>query len=230
MNDHAATGHRVDLLQGEALLLLDRAVYVPAHQALLLSDVHLGKAETFQMAGIPVAQQVNKETLDRLRSHCDQFQPQHIFILGDLFHSRQGLVKDVEKAWSTFLTNTQANVTLIVGNHDRAALGPVFDMEYSTTPISLGKLLLSHEPADPERVSKGHLNICGHIHPVVQLKSAIDSLRLPCFYHEHQPQRLTLPSFGSFTGGYEISIGKGRTAYIVIEGCLMVLDSPPTDS
>ncbi|NEP63242.1 MAG: ligase-associated DNA damage response endonuclease PdeM [Symploca sp. SIO2G7] len=219
-------GHPVDLLQGEALVFYDRALYVPKHQALLLSDVHLGKAETFQMAGIPVAQQVNGETLERLRSHCSQVQPQQIYILGDLFHSRQGMVSEVNAAWSSFLEDTDATVTLIVGNHDRAALGTVFDMGYSTNPISLGKLLLSHEPVSSEKLSKGYLNICGHVHPVVQLKSAVDSLRLPCFYHEHRSQRLTLPSFGSFTGGYEVAIGEGRTAYLTIEGCLMVLDSP----
>ncbi|MGD1856758.1 MAG: ligase-associated DNA damage response endonuclease PdeM [Leptolyngbyaceae cyanobacterium] len=222
-----STTHRVDLLQGEELLLLDRAAYVPAYSALLLSDVHLGKAETFQMAGIPVAQQVNEETLARLRSHCAQVQPQQIFVLGDLFHSRQGMVSEVEAAWSKFLEDADARVTLIVGNHDRAALGPVFDMDYSTDPIPLGKLLLSHEPETID--TQGHLNICGHIHPVVQLKSAIDSLRLPCFYHEHPSQRLTLPSFGSFTGGHEVFVGKGKTAYITLEGCLMVLDSPPEE-
>lgn len=222
-----AAGHRVDLLQGEPLVLLEQAVYVPGHQALLLSDVHLGKAETFQMAGIPVAQQVNGETLEKLRSHCQQVQPQQIFILGDLFHSRQGMVAEVEAAWSEFLKQTEAQVTLIVGNHDRAALGPVFDMYYSTTPISLGKLLLSHEPISQETLTNDHLNICGHVHPVVRLQSATDSLRLPCFYHEYLLQRLTLPSFGAFTGGYEVAIGKGRTAYIVIEGCLMVMDISP---
>ncbi|MEL7509460.1 MAG: ligase-associated DNA damage response endonuclease PdeM [Cyanobacteria bacterium J06554_1] len=225
--DNMAAGHRVNLLQGEELVLLDRAAYVPAHKALLLSDVHLGKAETFQMAGIPVAQQVNGETLERLRSHCRQVQPQKIFILGDLFHSRQGLVSDVATAWSKFLADTEANVTLILGNHDRAALGPVFDMEYSTHPIPLGTLLLSHEPTHPDNLPDGHLNICGHVHPVVQLKSAIDSLRLPCFYHEHPSQRLTLPSFGSFTGGYEVTLTKGHTAYITVEGSLMVLDASP---
>lgn len=224
-----STGHRVNLLQGEELLLLDRAVYVPAHKALLLSDVHLGKAETFQMAGIPVAQQVNEESLERLRSHCAQVQPQQIFILGDLFHSRQGLVAEVETAWSKFLSDTDVKVTLIIGNHDRAALDPVFDMGYSSNPISLGQLLLSHEPASPELLPKDHLNICGHVHPVVKLQGAIDSLRFPCFYHEHGHQRLTLPSFGAFTGGHEVFIGKGRTAYITVEGCLMVLDSPPKE-
>lgn len=218
------TGHPIELLQGESLVFLDRILYVPKYQTLLLSDVHLGKAETFQLAGIPVAQQVNEETLARLRSHCHQLQPQKIFVLGDLFHSRQGLVEEVKAAWAKFLQDTDAEVTLVVGNHDRAALVPAFDMQYSSHPIPLGKLLLSHEPA-VDRLPKEHLNICGHVHPVVKLQSAIDRLRLPCFYHEYQEQRLTLPSFGSFTGGYEIAIGPGRTAYVLVEDCLMVLDS-----
>ncbi len=218
-------GQSVNILQGDALVFLDRALYVPKYQALLLSDMHLGKAETFQLAGIPVAQQVNEETLERLRALCNQVQPRQIFVLGDLFHSRQGMVAEVEAAWSKFLEDTDAITTLIVGNHDRAALAPVFNMSYSTHPIALGTLLLSHEPVNLDNLPKSHLNVCGHVHPVVQLQSAIDSLRLPCFYHEHQFQRLTLPSFGSFTGGYEVSIGKGRTAYLIVEGCLMVLDS-----
>ena len=226
MSNDMKIGHRVDLLQGEQLVLLERALYVPKYHALLLSDVHLGKAETFQMAGIPVAQQVNGETLKRLRVHCDKIHPQQIFVLGDLFHSRQGMVAEVEAAWSKFLEEMDTKVTLIVGNHDRAALRPVFNMNYSPHPIPLGKLLLSHEPVSLDYRPKDYMNICGHTHPVVQLKSTTDSLRLPCFYHEHQCQRLTLPSFGSFTGGHEVAIGKGRTAYLAVEGCLIVLDSP----
>ncbi|NEQ50343.1 MAG: ligase-associated DNA damage response endonuclease PdeM [Leptolyngbya sp. SIO3F4] len=224
--DNAAVGHPIDLPQGESLVLLDRAVYVPAYQALLLSDLHLGKAETFQMAGIPVAQQVNEETLERLRSHCHQVTPQQIFVLGDLFHSRQGMVEEVKVAWSQFLKNTGASVTLIVGNHDRSAsLERIFEMTYSLHPVSLGKLLLSHEPVGLDTLPRDHLNICGHVHPVVRLQSSIDRLRLPCFYHEHQTQQLILPSFGSFTGGYEVTLGYGYTAYLTVEGRLMVLDA-----
>ena len=223
--DNSTVGHPIKLPQGEDLVLLDRAVYVPQHQALLLSDMHLGKAETFQLAGIPVAQQVNAETLARLRSHCHTVHPKKIIILGDLFHSRQGLVPEVIAAWAQFLEDIDADVTLIVGNHDRAVKGPKFSMEYSTQPISLGKLLLSHEPATPDKyASIDDLNICGHVHPVVKLQSAVDRLRLPCFYHEQQQRRLTLPSFGSFTGGYEVAINKNATAYLNIEGHIIVLN------
>ncbi|MDV3351230.1 metallophosphoesterase [Leptothoe sp. LEGE 181152] len=82
------------------------------------------------MAGIPVAQQVNGETLKRLRSYCNKVCPEQFFVLGDLFHSRQGMVTEIEIAWSIFLEEVDAKVTLIVGNHDRIALKSVFNMNY----------------------------------------------------------------------------------------------------
>ncbi|WP_250565559.1 metallophosphoesterase [Adonisia turfae] len=82
------------------------------------------------MAGIPVAQQVNGKTLKRLRSHCNKVHPEQIFVLGDLFHSRQGMVAEIATAWSKFLEEMDAKVTLIVGNHDRIVLKSVFNMNY----------------------------------------------------------------------------------------------------
>lgn len=224
--DSPRTEHRANLLHGEELIFLDRAIYVPGQQALLLSDLHLGKAETFQLAGIPIAQQVNDETLEELRSHLAQWQPQRVFILGDLFHSRQGLVPELAAVWSQLLAEAEARFTLIVGNHDRAALGDPFDMDYSTQPVPLGQLVLSHEPVDPTTLTRDQLNICGHIHPVVELKGMVDSLRLPCFYYERPSQRLIMRAFGAFTGGYEMAMKKGVTAYIPMDGGMMALDIP----
>ncbi|MFG6100910.1 hypothetical protein U2F10_01565 [Leptothoe sp. EHU-05/26/07-4] len=40
------------------------------------------------------------------------------------------MVTEIEIAWSTFLEEVDAKVTLIVGNHDRIALKSVFNMNY----------------------------------------------------------------------------------------------------
>jgi metallophosphoesterase superfamily enzyme len=44
-----------------------------------------------------------------------------------------------------------------------------------------------------------------------------DRLRLPCFHWQPRQQRLTLPAFGEFTGGYDIALAAGETAYVVAE-------------
>jgi metallophosphoesterase superfamily enzyme len=56
-------------------LLPQKAIYVEALEALLVSDVHLGKSETFQQFGVPIPSQVNRATLQRLQALCDQYHP-----------------------------------------------------------------------------------------------------------------------------------------------------------
>lgn len=202
-------------------LLDDKALYLPDERTLLVSDVHLGKAETFQSFGIPIASQLNEENLDRLRSLIVQTQPQKLFILGDLFHSKKSLVPDVLIAWDTFLKEIAAEVCLIVGNHDRRLVSalPPMKMDCQIEAVALGPVLLSHEPEIRQRgYERARLNVCGHIHPVVRLRSRTDSLRLPCFFVEHDHRRLTLPSFGEFTGGYEVELVENTCAYIACEG------------
>jgi len=76
-------------------LLAERAIYVPALELLLVADVHLGKSETFQAAGIPVPSTVNQGTLDRLQQLCSTYQPGRLVILGDLLHSKLALTDEV---------------------------------------------------------------------------------------------------------------------------------------
>ncbi|MEL6856021.1 MAG: ligase-associated DNA damage response endonuclease PdeM [Cyanobacteria bacterium J06607_13] len=213
----ALKANEIELFGNRLQLLDDRALYLPEVDALLVSDVHLGKAETFQSMGIPIASGINEENLDRLRSLCQQTQPKRLLILGDLFHSKKSLVPDVLIGWDHFLKESAAQVSLIVGNHDRRLVSalPPMAMDCQIEAVTLGTFLLSHEP----EVAQGSaLNICGHIHPVVSLRSRTDSLRLPCFFVERDQRRLTLPSFGEFTGGYEVDLVENTCAYVACEG------------
>jgi DNA ligase-associated metallophosphoesterase len=207
-------------------LLDDRALYLPDVEALLVSDVHLGKAETFQAMGIPISTQVNAENLARLKEITLHTQPKNLFILGDLFHSRRSLVPEVLIGWDMFLKEIAARVCLIVGNHDRRLVAdlPPLAMECQVEAVMLGPFLLSHEP---EQVSAEAVNICGHIHPVVKLRSRTDSLRLPCFFVEPDQRRITLPSFGEFTGGYEVDLVGNTCAYVACEGEAIAFHARP---
>lgn len=220
----SALTNEISLFGLRLQLLEDKALYLPAEGALLVSDVHLGKAETFQSFGIPIASQINDENLDRLRSLITQTNPKKLFILGDLFHSRKSLVPEVLISWDTFLKEMSAEVCLIVGNHDRRLISalPPMKMNCQVDAVEVGPVLLSHEP---EIRHDSTLNICGHIHPVLKLRSPTDSLRLPCFFIEREQKRLTLPSFGEFTGGYEVDIRDNNYAYIVCEGEAISFDA-----
>ncbi len=211
------------MLGNKLQLLPEKAIYVEGARSLLVSDVHLGKSETFQRRGIPIPNAINQVTLNRLQMLCDNLQPDTLFILGDLFHSKFALVDEVLDRWTDFLKHVSADVTLILGNHDRgliASLGHL-PMRCSTDAVQLDNLLLSHEPSSP----KQRLNICGHVHPCIRLKTKLDNLRLPCFHLETSHNRLTLPSFGEFTGGYDVSLASGEIAYAIAEETIIPLDA-----
>ena len=207
------------MLGSQLRLLPEKAIYIEGLRSLLVSDVHLGKSETFQSWGIPIPNMINQETLDRLQTLCHTLEPETLFILGDLFHSKFALVNEVLEHWSDFLKRVKADVKLIVGNHDRGlieALKPL-SMQCFTNATQIDNLVLSHEPSPQHNC----LNICGHVHPCVRIKTKLDNLRLPCFHLEKSQNRLTLPSFGEFTGGYEISLASDAIAYVVAENAII---------
>jgi uncharacterized protein len=201
---------------GTALQLLpEKAIYIESLQMLLVSDVHLGKSET---------NQVNQDSLDRLQALCLKLQPKTLIILGDLFHSRFALVPEVMDQWLHFLNAIQLNtvkveVKLIVGNHDRSLTHRLNDLsiECCSDALQFDRLVLSHEPCPTLKT----LNICGHIHPCVRLKTKLDDLRLPCFHLERSNHLLVLPSFGAFTGGYEVSLKSDAIAYVIAENTIV---------
>ena len=207
-------------IQGTQLALLpEKAAYIPELETLLVSDVHLGKAETFQHFGIPVPNQVNAATLARLKRACDRTQARQLFILGDLFHGQAGLVDEVIDGWLQFLNDTQLTAHLILGNHDRALVNVLSQLSLTChiQPIQRHTWIFSHEPLP----TANGINVCGHIHPCVRLGGKGDRLRLPCFYWEPTLQRLTLPSFGEFTGGYTVTMGQNATAYAIAENTVI---------
>ncbi|QZZ20762.1 ligase-associated DNA damage response endonuclease PdeM [Leptothermofonsia sichuanensis E412] len=196
-------------------LLPEKAIYIEPLKTLLVADIHLGKSETFQFQGIPISNQVNQVTLDRLHQLCDRLRPQTLWILGDLFHSRYALVSEVLDSWTKFLDSIPTEVHLVVGNHDRALISDLqpFAIHCFTDGIKIGNLVLSHEPQPQQNC----LNICGHIHPCIRIKTRLDNLRLPCFYLDTSQNLLMLPSFGEFTGGYDVSLKSDAIAYVVVD-------------
>ncbi|MDX2241316.1 MAG: ligase-associated DNA damage response endonuclease PdeM [Leptolyngbyaceae cyanobacterium bins.302] len=211
--------YRISILGKHLNLLPEKAIYIEELKVLLVSDVHLGKSETFQSLGIPIPNTVNQTTLDRLQKICSQYDLEYVFILGDLFHSKYALVDEVLKPWLEFTQSLKASVQLIVGNHDRRLVPQLelFSISCILDSIQIDNLVLSHEP----EAKANCLNICGHIHPCIRIKTKLDNLRLPCFYLEQQQNQLILPSFGEFTGGYEVALTSGTTAFAIAENSVI---------
>ena len=192
--------------QGSSLELLpQRALWQADTGLLLVADLHLGKAESFQASGIPLPSDGDLATLNPLLELAAQRQPERVVVLGDLIHSRIGLTPELREKISALPALLGCPLELIGGNHDQ---GSWLEGLAAGPSRRSGNLWLSHEPTTP--ADAGLLNVAGHVHPVAVLGQGNDRLRLPCFALHTAKRQLLLPAFGALTGGYAVSCGYQR--------------------
>lgn len=215
----AASSSAPLLWRGERLELLGaRAAWDPARQLLLVADLHLGKAETFQRHGIPLPSDGDATTLNALLELAHRWQPRQLIVLGDLIHSRLGLGAELRAKLAALPELLGCPLRLVGGNHERGSWIEGLPQEPAQ---AIGPWWLSHEP-DPQ---PGRLNICGHLHPVALLGNRRERLRLPCFSYCRQQERLALPAFGALTGGMPLPAEEQQWA--LAEGQVLQLRPDP---
>jgi len=178
-------------------MLPSRGLFLPETKELLICDVHLGKAEFFQQNGIPLTSNSDKNNFARMKKIVKKYSPEHLIILGDLFHSKYSIDKTLQKKVENLPELLKTNVELVLGNHDVGC-----DIKnIKTFDIKKFKnITLSHAPVDLD--DNKTLNICGHYHPKLYLKNKGDRLSFRCFAMDKNKNTLFLPAFGDLTGGY----------------------------
>lgn len=187
----------VHLLPDSALLILGEEKYLVA------ADIHLGKSATFRANGLPVPEGDTTRDLARLAKLIRLHRPDQLVIAGDLFHARAGFTAALLAELMDFTELIGIPFTLVTGNHDQKIFGlPENFPQHSH--LDLSGIRIVHRPED---AAADMPSICGHIHPVLRIPDGRKtSLRLPCFHLSGN--HLTLPAFGSFTGGHCIRPGK----------------------
>ena len=202
------------------------AAFLPDHAALLVADVHLGKAASFRRLGVPVPAGSTATTLqalsDALASLGDT-RLQHLVFLGDLLHAARGRSPELSEFVGQMLAHWRANgldlrVHLVRGNHDRAAGDPPpeWGIELQTEPWLMGPWALCHEP----QPVAGAYTLAGHLHPCIGLRGgARERLRLPCFWFGDPVDHAVgvLPAFGDFTGMHPIQRHPGDRVWAVAD-------------
>ncbi|WP_209332195.1 ligase-associated DNA damage response endonuclease PdeM [Lunatimonas salinarum] len=193
-------------------LLQEKAVWIASLHTLLLSDTHFGKAGHFRRAGIPVNESVHEKDYRILRGLLSRYQPKQVFFLGDLFHSEWN---EQWEALQSFLRQFAAtSFHLIKGNHDVLPESAYTSSELQVweAPFRLKNLLLCHEPL--AGVPSQLLQVCGHIHPGITLRGkGRQRLKMPCFLFRRNT--IILPSFGAFTGLFNIQPEKEDRIFLV---------------
>lgn len=209
-------------LAGEQLFLLpQRALWWPARQMLLISDLHLGKAHSFRRLGVPVPAGPGQASLQILSELLLAWRPRELVCLGDLFHSayaHDSAPTQLLQAWRS--AHAQLQVTLVRGNHDNRAGDPAVELDIRLVdePWPVGPFALCHHP----QAIEGSYVLAGHLHPCVSLGGrALDRLRLPCFHFSESVG--VLPAFGAFTGMHPIRSMPGDRVFVVAQDCVREL-------
>ena len=199
-------------------LLAQKAIWWEEERTILISDLHIGKITHFRKAGIAVPQQAIDENFEKLDAMMRSHDVKCIIFVGDLFHS------DINSEWDRFCAwrnqYTEVDMILVMGNHDGFPLEKYKEIciVVYNKELRWGAFTFTHHPKP--LMEQDEYVISGHIHPVVQLKGlANQRLKFPCFYFGDQ--QAILPSFGEFTGGYNIKILENDQVIAVVENKLI---------
>ncbi|MBT0586966.1 ligase-associated DNA damage response endonuclease PdeM [Alteromonas oceanisediminis] len=199
----AESRHAVPIKFAGNTLFVDGAgcLFWPAHDMLIVSDLHFEKGSYFAVLGSPVPNYDSRKTLQQLAHVIKAYQPRHTVCLGDSFHDQRAWQRLDESLKVTLrdLIQQSDRWTWIVGNHD-PELPEALSGEVAHTLV-YENVLLSHEPECPLPAG-AEAQIFGHFHPKLSYKVARQRLTGKCaVYHEH---RLIMPAFGAYTGGLSI--------------------------
>jgi len=177
-------------------LLPEKAVLLPEHDALLLSDLHFGKTAHFRKNGLALPAKSAAQDFSQLAALLNTYPAKHIYFLGDLFHSEENY--EWEQLLQLLKSYPDRQFYLIPGNHDVIETPPSTcpNLAFTKPRFKLGHLILCH---DPQHARKGEASVCGHVHPGFRLKGlGKQSIMLPAFYATSS--LLLLPAFGALTG------------------------------
>ncbi|MDX1684117.1 MAG: ligase-associated DNA damage response endonuclease PdeM [Saprospiraceae bacterium] len=201
-------------IQKERMVLLPNGgLFWPSKGALFIADLHLGKANHFRKAGIPIPLKVQEQNLMRLKMSMRETGCDQVFFLGDLFHS------EWNTTWDLFADivseTTDIGFHLVEGNHDileeeryKAAGLTVYE-----EGLIMGPFQLNHHPREEGEAFR----LCGHVHPSVKLRGrGRQTLRLPCFIKS--VDQMILPAFGGFTGQASLKPKEADQVFVLSDG------------
>lgn len=222
-------GVAVRLLGVDLVLRGDGGVWRPAKRTLFVADLHLGKGAVFRARGVPVPAGDSAADLARLDAAVGATAAERLVVLGDLAHGPGSFDEHVVEALAGFRRRHPGlRVTVVRGNHDRAAGDPpsALGFEVVGEPTRVDEVEARHHPPDPRPDGGGSDGgsgdddrrpcLAGHLHPVVSLREGPDRHRLPCFWW--RTPTLVLPAWGRFTGGHRIRPVPGDRVVVLADG------------
>ncbi len=172
--------------------LRDRAVYLPAGEALVLTDLHLGKVAASAIEA-PIG--AGAGMIDRLVDLVHRFQPAEVVLAGDLLHSYNFVPRTARDALGQLLHRIDddgADAVIIKGNHD-PLLSELVDRDINDSYTLGDGTVVCHGHRVPSSTADRY--VIGHDHPAIEIQGR----RCPCYLRAEDvydgADVLALPAF-----------------------------------
>lgn len=204
----------------EAELLPERALFLRAARALVVADLHIGKSESYRRFGVPSADGIDEETLERLGRAAMRAGARVIVVVGDLTHHADGIGEAEMERFARFRERIVLPIRLVEGNHDRGArtLPPEWMIDRVGARFALGGVRFEHEP--PESAA-ANWTVSGHLHPMLAVARGARSVEAPAFVVDRARKTVVLPAFSKFTRGVRFEPRAGCELFAIAEGTVV---------
>ncbi|GGC62201.1 metallophosphoesterase [Haloferax sulfurifontis] len=178
----------------------ERAVFLPDADALVIADLHVGRADASAVE-FPLGE--GTDLAARLRASCAEFAPHEVVFAGDVLH-RFDRVSERHVAVLETLAETcsdaGADPVFVAGNHD-TMLAEVWPDEVHDEYRLADGTLVCHGHREPDGDADRY--VVGHDHPTL----SVEGRRRPCVLYGPDAFRggdvLMLPAFTRLAAGVE---------------------------
>jgi len=210
----------VKLDDNEAELMPERALFLRSARALVVADLHVGKSESYRRFGVPSADGIDEETLERLGRAAMRAGAKVIVVVGDLTHHADGIGEAEMERFARFRERIMLPIRLVEGNHDRGArsLPPEWMVDRVGARFALGGLRFEHEPP---AAAAANWTISGHLHPMLSVARGARSVEAPAFVVDRARKCVVLPAFSKFTRGVRFDARDGCELHAIVEGTVV---------
>ncbi|HEX4375154.1 MAG TPA: metallophosphoesterase, partial [Puia sp.] len=154
------------------------------------------------------------------------FQPKHLIVVGDFFHSHANKELELFQKWRDDFSHI--SIHLVKGNHDilHSDWYSSCDIKLNEKEMNINEFTFIHDITSRIFVNGQRSTInyyfSGHIHPGIRISGAgKQSLCFPCFYFGEE--YAVLPAFSHFTGVAIIEPKENENVFAIVKNKLVQL-------
>ncbi|KIN73408.1 ligase-associated DNA damage response endonuclease PdeM [Sulfitobacter guttiformis] len=187
------TGYNFNFSGADLTALGSGALWWPAQELLVVSDLHFGKSERIaRRGGTSLPPYETRDTLTRLAADLALYDARTVICLGDSFDdlAASQALPEAERRW-IFQLQAGRQWIWIEGNHDPGPVefGGAHLAELTLAPVTFRHIAQSGAAGE----------VSGHYHPKASLSLRGRTITRAAFLIDRD--RVILPAYGTYTGG-----------------------------